>query len=194
MHSKIIEYIKAEIARNGRFSQPFRDRFQHTMRVYNWAERLQSVEGGDLSVIQIACLFHDSGWDAHLPHEEVSAALAKDYLTKNGYVDLDIDKVVQAVLHHNRRTSDISLPIECYVVMDADLLDEIGAVTIVWDSMATALAEEPCYLKAYNRICHYLEKNKERASLLKTESGKNFYKERIEFIEYFIANLEFELD
>lgn len=193
MHSDIMEYVKKEIAQNGRFSQPFRDRFEHTMRVYTWAERLQAIEGGDLRVIQIASLFHDAGWDDVLPHEEVSAALAKDYLTTNGYVDLDIEKVIKVVLNHNRRTSKSILPIECLIVMDADMLDEIGAITVLWDSMATALDEEPSYIKAYNRLCRYLERNREKFCLLKTESGKRFYKERIAFIENFVANLEFEL-
>ncbi|HHT69795.1 MAG TPA: HD domain-containing protein [Firmicutes bacterium] len=193
MHNEIIEYVKKEIANNGRKSQPFRDRFQHTMRVYAWAQRLQALEGGDLKTVQIAALFHDAGWDDVIPHQEVSATLARDYLTANGHTDVDIEKVVQAVANHNQRTSKAPLPIECYIVMDADFLDEIGAITVLWDSMSTALESDPSYLKAYERLCHYFEENKSRECYLRTESGKRLYRERLAFLEHHIRNLEFEL-
>lgn len=193
MHRAIKEYVRNQIANNGRTSQPFRDRYQHTLRVYAWAERLQALEGGDLRIIQIAALFHDAGWDDHIPHQQVSAALAKDYLTKNGYADSDIETIVQAVANHNQRSSVLSLPKECYILMDADILDELGAITALWDGMATALGSEPSYIKAYQRLCHYHEQNKGREHLLQTESGKRLYRERIAFLDYFIKHLEYEL-
>lgn len=191
MQSEIINYVKAEIARNGRASQPFRDRFQHTMRVYAWAERLQALEGGDLQTMQIAALFHDAGWDEVIPHQEVSAKLARDYLTRKDWADVDIEKVVLAVANHNQRTSNSPLPIECYIIMDADFLDEVGALTVIWDSMSTALKSEPSYLKTYERISYYFEKNKAKEHLLRTETGRRFYRERLAFLEHFIRNLEF---
>lgn len=193
MHSEIMSYVKEEIARNGRSSQPFRDRFQHTLRVYAWAERLQALEGGDLQTVQIAALFHDAGWDEEIPHQQVSAALARDYLTKHGYTDADIEKVVLAMANHNQRTSQEPLPIECCIVMDADFLDEVGALTAVWDCMSTALESDPSYLKAFERMSRYLEKNKSKEHLLRTEGGRRFYRERLAFLEHFIKNLAFEL-
>lgn len=194
MHREIMEYVKEKIASNGRTSlHPFRDRFQHTRRVYTWAERLQALEGGDLQVIQIAALFHDAGWDIARPHQEVGAELAREYLTKNSYPELVIEKVVQAVANHNQRSSEVPLPIECYIIMDADFLDEVGAITVLWDSMSTMLECEPSYFKAYERICHYFAENKARECRLKTVSGRRFYRERLAFLENFIQHLEFEL-
>jgi len=58
------QFAKQRIEENHRPNRyAFRDRFEHTLRVLNWAERLVSAEGGDLEVVQYAALLHDIGWD-----------------------------------------------------------------------------------------------------------------------------------
>ena len=42
-YANVIEFVKEKIAVNGRPpNYPFRDRFEHTMRVYRWAIKLQA--------------------------------------------------------------------------------------------------------------------------------------------------------
>ena len=61
-YAEVIEYVKKMTSENGRPSNyPFRSRFEHTMRVYRWAIKLQSKLGGDLDVIVLAALLHDIG-------------------------------------------------------------------------------------------------------------------------------------
>ena len=48
-YADVIDFVKEQTAVNGRPpNYPFRSRFEHTMRVYRWAIKLQSKLGGDL--------------------------------------------------------------------------------------------------------------------------------------------------
>jgi hypothetical protein len=44
-------------------------------------------------------------------------------------------KVLEGVLHHNLNDT-LGLCKESYILMDADELDEIGATSILWDTLA----------------------------------------------------------
>ena len=68
-YANVIEFVKEKIAVNGRPpNYPFRDRFEHTMRVYRWAIKLQAKVGGDLDIIALAALLHDVGWEEGREH------------------------------------------------------------------------------------------------------------------------------
>jgi pyruvate formate lyase activating enzyme len=52
-YTTIIQYVKEQTETNGRPPKyPFRDRFEHTMRVYRWAIKLQNKLGGDLETVK----------------------------------------------------------------------------------------------------------------------------------------------
>ena len=85
------------------------------------------------------------------------------------------------------------LSIECQVVMDADLLDEVGAVSVLWDSMATACEDEANYKKAYYRIKNYFRGNKPKIRRCKTEAARIEYDRRMKLLEEFLFQLEKEL-
>lgn len=171
----------------------FRDRYSHTLRVLKWAERLQAIEGGNLDVIKIASILHDIGWDENINHAIVSRNIAENYLRKHQYDSELLPLVLEAIENHNNRMSNEKFAIESLIVMDADTLDEVGAISIIWDAMATSKEPDASYEKAYEHIKQYTEHIKERRYLLKTETGIKFYDERIRLIDAFIKELEFEL-
>ena len=141
-YSEVIEFVKKTSSENGRPNlYPFRNRYEHTMRVYRWAIRLQTKLGGDLDVIVLAALLHDVGWEDERPHNEVSAEIAVEYLDSIGVDPALITKVGEIILQHSDKDTERELSIEAKIVMDADLLDEVGAIGIMWDCMATALAK-----------------------------------------------------
>ena len=78
-------------------------------------------------------------------------------------------------------------------MMDADLLDEVGAVGILWDSMATAQEDEASYKRAYYRIKNFYRINKPKIKRCKTDAGRVEYNKRMQLIEEFIFQLEKEL-
>ena len=193
-YAEVIEFVRKQTAENGRPpNYPFRSRFEHTMRVYRWAIKLQSKLGGDLDIIVLAALLHDIGWDEVRPHGEVGAEIAVDYLDSLGVDPEKIAKIGEIIMMHSDKDTDAELSLECRIVMDADLLDEVGAVGILWDAMATAQEGEASYKRAYYRIKNFYRINKPKIKRCKTDAGRVEYNKRMQLIEEFIFQLEKEL-
>lgn len=195
-YAEIIEYVKKMTADNGRPpNYSFRSRFEHTMRVYRWAIKLQSKLGGDLDIIALAALLHDIGWDesGERSHGEVGAELAVEYLDSIGVDPEIIRRVGEIIMIHEDKDTDAELSLECKIVMDADLLDEVGAVGVLWDAMATACEEDPTYKKAYYRIKNYYRINRPKIRRCKTDAARAEYAKRMQMIESYISQLEKEL-
>ena len=179
-YAEVIDFVKEQTAVNGRPpNYPFRSRFEHTMRVYRWAIKLQSKLGGDLDIIVLAALLHDVGWDDERPHGEVGAEIAVNYLDSLGVDPQKIAKIGEIIMIHEEKDTDADLSLECRIVMDADLLDEVGAISVLWDSMATAIEDEASYKRAYYRIKNFYKINKPKIKRCKTEAG------RLEYIDEF---------
>lgn len=193
-YAEVIEYVKKMTTGNGRPPMyPFRSRYEHTMRVYRWAIKLQSKLGGDLDIIVLAALLHDIGWDDVRPHGEVGAELAVEYLDSLGVDPEIIKRVGEIIMIHTDKDTDAELSLECKIVMDADLLDEVGAIGILWDAMATACEDEASYKKAYYRVKNYYRINKPKIRRCKTDAGRAEYAKRMQMIENYIFQLEKEL-
>jgi uncharacterized protein len=193
-YSEVIDFVKKKTAEIGRpANYPFRSRYEHIMRVYRWAIRLQAKLGGDLDIIVLSALLHDVGWEEGRPHEEVSAEIAVEYLDSIGVDPEKIKRVGEIIMKHEDKDTTDDLSIECRIVMDADLLDEIGAVEIIWDCMATALEPEASYKRAYYRIKEYYRGNKPKIKRCKTDPGRAEFTKRMQLIENYIYQLEREL-
>lgn len=193
-YAEVIEFVRKQTAENGRPpNYPFRSRFEHTMRVYRWAIKFQSKLGGDLDIIVLAALLHDIGWDEVRPHGEVGAEIAVDYLDSLGVDPEKIAKIGEIIMMHSDKDTEAELSLECRIVMDADLLDEVGAVGILWDAMATAQEDEASYKRAYYRIKNFYRINKPKIKRCKTDAGRVEYNKRMQLIEEFIFQLEKEL-
>lgn len=193
-YTRVIEYVKEMTVQNGRpDNYPFRSRFEHIMRVYRWAIKLQAKEGGDLEIIALAALMHDIGWEENRPHAEVSAEIAVEYLVEQGYDEAKIGRIGDIIMRHNDKDTEEDLSLECRIVMDADLLDEVGAMSILWDCMATAGEDAASYKKAYYRIKNYYRINQPKIRRCKTTAGRIEYTKRMKCIEEFLSELEREL-
>ncbi len=198
MHD-IIEHTKSQIKSafhtSTRPTQPFRNRYEHTLRVLKWAERIQHHEGGDLNVITMAVLLHDVGWEEHIPHQEASFHYAQAYLQQFDVEHAVKAKICQAVLLHNQRhVPEHQLSLEEKVVMDADALDEIGLLSIVWDALGTACEHETySYTTVFERIQQHQSGLYAHEEQFKTPTGLMLYHDRIHEYERALVNLEFEL-
>lgn len=193
-YAGVIEFVREKIADNGRPpNYPFRDRFEHTMRVYRWAIKLQAQIGGDLEIIALAALLHDVGWEEGREHGEVGAEIAVEYLDSIGLEPEKISRIGEIIRIHDDKDTEAELSLECKVVMDADLLDEVGAISVLWDSMATACEEEANYRKAYNRIKSFYTGNRPKIRRCKTEVARLEFGRRLKLLEDFLTQLEREL-
>ncbi len=202
MYEDIKKYVEKFFIDGDRFATdshprfPFRDRYKHILRVYKWALRINEREKGDRDVVAISALFHDVGKSRKdkRPHALVSADICAAYLEERGYSKSKSKKIIHAVkVHSSKNNPDLKLSLEDKILMDADLLDEAGAISVIWDSMAVAFEPEPTYEKVYERHKIYFEELADSIKYLKTRYGKKLYKERIDFVEQFMKNLAYEL-
>ena len=82
---------------------------------------------------------------------------------------------------------------EAKIESDADLLDECGAMTVLWDCMAIGAQDQQSYQAAYERIKQHYEKLSKSKPALLTETGRRFLNDRVAFLGQFLENLELEL-
>ncbi|MFT6807813.1 MAG: putative metal-dependent HD superfamily phosphohydrolase [Saprospiraceae bacterium] len=107
----------------------------HTRRVLNDLEAIakeEKVKGGDLELLQIATLFHDTGYTANPTfHEEIGADLAADYLRSINYPENRITTIQQLILV-TKLDIEPSSTLEC-IISDADLAhvgsEEFGEIS-----------------------------------------------------------------
>lgn len=139
---------------------PFRSRYHHTIRVLHWCFRLTEEETEiDKEALYIAAIFHDIGYTDrdNENHAERSCYAFREYAKKENMSMKFIDKVADMILYHSDK-SRIKKPEtsrELVLLMEADLLDEEGAMGIVWDCMTLGNAHTNSYGNAY----HYIMEN-----------------------------------
>jgi uncharacterized protein len=176
---------------------PFRRLADHCYRTYRWAQRIQKGEGGDREIAEVAALFHDIGKCVDPTtdgHARTGAAVCEQYLISRGFDGDKRARIVHIVRNHVHSARDVVLSLEAQIVRDADLLDEVGALTVLWDAMAAGAEEPQSYILTYHRIRAAYDRLKDRApGCLETATGKRFYGKRIELLGGFLSELEYEL-
>lgn len=84
------------------------------------------------------------------------------------------------------------IPLELLLLMEADLLDETGALSIVWDCMSEGAQEIQSFEKTYDHIMKFSYKIL-KSNPMVTELGKKFWKDKQNLIELFSEQLSFDL-
>ena len=104
-----------------------------------------------------------------------------------------IVKVGEIIMMCPDKDTEKDLSLECRIVMDSDLLDEVGAVGIMKDCMTTALEGDASYKKAYYRVKEFYRQHKPLVRCCKTETARTEYTKRMQLIENYIFQLEKEI-
>jgi HD superfamily phosphodiesterase len=176
-----------------RLKRRFRDRWDHTKRVLAWANRLHQKEGGDWTVIELATWLHDCGYQSGLPHAQVSAEKAKAFFDSHPYNKADL--VLALIENHSRKEDpDQVWSVELKILMDADTLDEKGALAIILDAISEGMENPHArYEDVYGRIIRYFPEVRREAIRLKTETGKAIFQRKIDWMEGCIEAIREEL-
>ncbi len=105
-------------------------RFNHIRNVVDIAGEIARGEGANVDVTRVAALFHDVAklevdQDAHA---EAGARIAREYLeTHTDYPGSFVDQVCRLVRDHSFQGDLAELPLETRCLVEADLLDKVGA-------------------------------------------------------------------
>jgi uncharacterized protein len=117
----------------------------------------------DADALLVAALFHDSGYSrvASGAHHAINgAAVFRESISLGepmGLLGLTAERadfIAYLVANHSNKhmLREKSTPIELVLLMEADILDETGAMSIVWDCLAEGALADQGFRKAYLRI------------------------------------------
>lgn len=189
-----LEFVKDSIKESGRPNYPFRSRYRHTLRVLMWVKRLQKVLGGDLDVLTYSAIFHDCDWNGKENHAITSYRTAKAFLNQFDLEDEFKYKVLEGIKYHNRNETT-GLCKESYILMDADELDEVGAICIIWDVLAENHEKDKIsYKSAIERTIRYLPEMQGNLSKFHFEHSLQIYRRKLNFMKQFIEEAKEELE
>lgn len=150
--------------------------YEHTMRTIKIAEKIMSKELADRDVVIISLLLHDIGKTLC----DSSHNLVSYRLTELLFEKIDIDKIkakriLDCILYHSAKDVEtLDLSNEQKVVMDADILDEVGLLLITKVCLRTQNKNISVHDMIKTIENKYSKIDKE-TSLLKTKYGLELY-------------------
>lgn len=166
------------------------------MRVMRWAERLllsNPVPNPD--AVRLAAAFHDVGYARGLKeHARHSADILREYAAVHPIHEERLNRALFLVAEHSDKTrwmNDAHAPEDLVLLMEADLLDEEGALGLARDFLTVGAAGGG-YLEAYARMMRY-EPSRVAKNPMVTEAAKQIWEEKQNLLRQFIRQLSFDL-
>ena len=192
------QYVKELFDKNTAHKDKFgfRDKLEHTKRVYMWANRLLEYEKADKAVVLMGVIFHDVGYlFADKEHPRYSAEICREYLEKACYDHEFIDKVVDIVTNHVNKEllDDPNTSMEQIILIEADCLDESGAMSVLRDAISEGLSGVESYNKVYKRLCERSIIKKTKKFRCVTATAKKFWLEKQQLYIGFLSSLKYDL-
>jgi uncharacterized protein len=170
-------------------------RFNHILNVVELAEEIAEAEGANVDVTRVAALFHDIAKlevDQDL-HAEEGARIAREYLTSHGdYPASFVDEVCAAVRDHSYQGELTDLPLETQCLIEADLLDKVGA-------NGTALMllrmgyESRTHIDAAEMVGRVLERGTDARERVESDTAESIVHRRLKRVKWFKEWLEAEV-
>ena len=165
--------------------------YNHTLRVYNNAVAIaQKEQGADLLIVSIAALLHDV--DDYKLFNTENYQNARTFLESNDVPEEQLYRIIEAIdsvsfsKNKDRRPSTL----EGMIVQDADRLDAIGAIGIARTFAFGGEHSRPMEAT----VKHFDEKLFLLKDLMNTETARSIAKDRHEFMESFIKELNQEIN
>ncbi len=188
------------------FPRAAEHRWQHTLNVLHNAEQILAGEGANdeqTAIVRAAVILHDISMFVcdHEVHGQVSAEIAEKYLLEQGYPQDFVNRVVRAVAEHGTDLGPLPpdkqgalFSWEGKVVLEADILDKLGASTIT-DSLLSLGKKDILGFECRKELAE--GRAMERASFFKdyiwTETGKQLAEQRFSFFIKFLEQLKEEV-
>jgi len=181
-------------------------RWQHTLNVLRNAETILAGEGADndtAAVVRVAVILHDISMFVcdHEIHGRVSAEIAEKHLLEQGYPKEFVDMVTRAVAEHGTDLGPLPpdeqgalFSWEGKVVLEADILDKLGASTIT-DTLLSLGKKDRLGYECRKELSQ--GRAMERAAFFKdyiwTETGRHMAQQRFAFFQKFLEQLAGEV-
>ena len=176
--------------------QTFRNRFEHTKRVYGWAKRIiDDLPNVNHEVLLTSAIFHDVGYSCGKEdHAENSARIFLEYAKENNFNQEFINQVYYCILNHSHKRflwEDSSTP-ELILLLEADLLDEEGAMAITWDLMTVGEMIPTDFKEGYDMLNKYSIRILSQ-DMMVTPKAKALWEEKKQLVKKFLSALKQDL-
>ncbi|MDR0896831.1 MAG: HD domain-containing protein [Oscillospiraceae bacterium] len=201
MEEQALAYVQAYLEKYGRDTNvqeaPYRTRSAHCARVLMWVNRLLQQGGvDDPAALRLAAAFHDVGYahadEGHAAHSE---RILRDYAAEQGFAPALAERAAFLVAEHSRKSEWLpnpAAPRDLILLMEADLLDEEGALGLVRDCMNATAFGATSYLDAYRRMLRFEPRRLERHPMV-TPLAQQFWAEKQRLIRAMLEALAFDL-
>jgi len=170
-------------------------RFNHILNVAELAAEIAEKEGANVDVTRVAALFHDiAKLEADQDvHAEAGARVAREYLeSRTEFPESFITQVCDAVAEHSYEGDLSNVPLETQCLMEADLLDKVGAngTTLMLLRMGY---ESRTHMDANEMVGRVLERGEDAVSRVRTDTAESIAAQRIKRVRWFKEWLEGEI-
>ncbi len=171
-------------------------RYEHTKRVLGWAKRLYDATADKTGLryedLMIAAIFHDVGRAVSIQtgedHAKAGAPITRDWLKTNGYDPERAEYIAGLVGAHSEkwRMHDPATDRNLLMLMEADLLDDMGLLGIVMDTMIVrARKTDATFYDCYNHYETYTHPMQHDCPVV-TPEAKAFWDAKTENTDRFV--------
>ena len=170
-------------------------RYNHILNVAELAAEIAEKEGANVDVTRVAALFHDiAKLEADQDvHAEAGARVAREYLkSRTEFPESFITQVCDAIAEHSYEGDLSNVPLETQCLMEADLLDKVGAngTTLMLLRMGY---ESRTHMDANEMVGRVLERGEDAISRVRTDTAESIAAQRIKRVRWFKEWLEGEI-
>jgi uncharacterized protein len=170
-------------------------RFNHIVNVVEIAAEIARREGANVDVTRVAALFHDvAKLEADQDvHADAGARVAREYLETHGdFPESFVDQVCQAVRDHSYQGPLEDLPLETRCLIEADLLDKIGAngATLMLLRMGY---EARTHMDAAEMVGRVLERGDDVTARVQSDTAESLAHQRLKRVRWFREWLDEEV-
>lgn len=175
-------------------------RFEHTKRVLGWSKRLydrtENKTGLRYEDLMIATIFHDVGRAESastglMSHAAAGVPITREYLRSHGFPEERTEYICGLVGAHSDkwRMTEPDIDRNLLMLMEADYLDDMGALGIVMDTLIVrARNEKATFYDCFNHFCRYTLPMQYESPMV-TPEGKFFWDEKTEIVKKFVEHI-----
>jgi len=202
MEEFVHEYLSASVANEddgGRMRwYPWHSadyRFNHSLNVVSIATEIAEREGADVHVVRVAALFHDVAKlevDQDV-HAEAGARIAREYLESRAeFPESLIEQVCTVVENHSHQGPVTELSLEAQCLIEADLLDKVGANGTALMLLRMGYESTP-HMAAADMVQRVLDRGKNVLERIESDAAESIAHKRLKRAKWFREWLETEV-
>lgn len=170
-------------------------RFNHIRNVVELSAEIARTEGANADITRVAALFHDIAKlevDQDL-HAEAGARIAQEYLTTHAdYPQSFVDEVCRSVREHSYQGDLTDLPLETQCLIEADILDKIGANGAALMLLRMGY-ESRTHMDTAEMVGRVLERGEEARTRVRSQTAQDIAERRLKRVRWFKEWLEDEV-